>query len=69
MFIQACYGVDFLAIPERAFLEVSNSKGNGTPKIPGKALLARPLSLVKNFNSLILFFAAVPTTPPTTGAV
>ena len=41
MFIQACYGVDFLAIPERAFMEVSNSKGNGTPKIPVKALLTR----------------------------
>ena len=26
------------------------------------------LYLVNNFNSLILFFAAVPTTPPTTGA-
>ena len=41
MFIQACNGVDFLAIPERAFMEVSNSKGSGTPEIPGKALLTR----------------------------
>ena len=41
MFIQASDGVDFMAIPERAFLEVSNFKGNDTPKIPGKYLLAR----------------------------
>ena len=51
MFIQACYGVDFMAIPERAFLEVSNSKlkGNGTPKIPGKALLARYIIFTQQF--------------------
>ena len=56
MFIQASDGVDFMAIPERAFLEVSNFKVMMLQKFLVSLCLQGTLSLLNNFNSLIFFF-------------